>query len=305
MAEVYRARSSGAAGFEKIVAIKRVLPHIASDQEFTSMFVEEARICANLTHANIAQVFEFGRIDGAYFIAMEYVHGKDLREIQEQFKGKHVPLPFAIHVVTHVCSALEYAHSRQDSAGNRLKIVHCDVSPHNVLISFEGAVKLIDFGIARATTLAKPRDASNLEGKYAYMSPEQVAGEQLDARSDVFSAGTILYECITGRRLFDGPNEPAIIEAVRRAEVPPPSSINRGVPRKLDEIVLKALARDRDERFQRAEDLQSELERFAQASRLMFSSKQLSRWMKTTFASELSHGAGASSGAGVSMGQAI
>ncbi|MCC6746705.1 MAG: protein kinase [Deltaproteobacteria bacterium] len=288
MAEVFKARASGLAGFEKIVAIKRVLPQVADDAEFVSMFVEEARISANLSHANIAQVIDFGRIEETYFLAMEFIRGKDLRRIQRQIKAsrKTLPVPLAVFVASGVCGALEYGHNQRDAAGNLLRIVHCDVSPQNVLLSYEGEVKLIDFGIARALNRSS-RKNTGFEGKYPYMSPEQVEGKAVDPRTDLFSLGIVLYECVTGQRLFDGDNELAILDKVRRAAVPPPTKVNPFVPKPLEAILLKALARDPAKRYQTASELHEALEEFAQAHKLTFSAMQLARWMKSTFATDL------------------
>ena len=285
MAEVFRGRVSGAAGFEKIVAIKRILPQLSDDEEFIGMFIDEAKLSANLNHSNIGQVFEFGRIDDRYFIAMEFIHGKDLRAIQAHFRSRSevMPIPMAIRIVLEVCNALEYAHSKRDSNGQLLNIVHRDVSPQNVLISYEGAVKLIDFGIAKALSRSNKTATGNLKGKFDYMSPEQVEGELVDHRSDLFALGTLLWELVAGRPLFRGDNELATLERVRKAEVELPSAANPSVPKALEQIILRALARDRDQRFQRAEELHEELERFAQSHRMTFSSKQLSRWMKASF----------------------
>ena len=279
MAEVFKGRVSGAAGFEKIVAIKRILPHLSDDQEFIGMFVDEAKLSANLNHSNIGQVFEFGKIESRYFIAMEYIHGKDCRRIQDYFRSfsKSMPVPMAIRIMLEVCSALEYAHSKRDDAGRPLGIVHRDVSPQNVLISYEGAVKLIDFGIAKALSRSSKTSTGNLKGKYGYMSPEQVEGEELDGRSDIFAAGTVLYELVSGQRLFSSDSELGTLELVRKADVPPPSRTNPAVPKGLDAIILKALARRTADRFQRAEEMHEALERFAQTARMIFSAKQLSR----------------------------
>ena len=288
MAEVYRGRVSGAAGFEKIVAIKRILPQLSDDQEFIGMFIDEAKISANLNHSNIGQVFEFGRIEDRYFIAMEFIHGRDVRAIQSHFRsqGELMPIPMAIRIVLEVCNALEYAHSKRDTDGEPLNIVHRDVSPQNILISFEGAVKLIDFGIAKALSRSNATATGSLKGKFDYMSPEQVEGESVDHRSDLFALGTVLWELVAGRQLFRGDNELATLEHVRKAEIELPSSLNPSVPRALEQIIIRALSKDRERRYQRAEEMHEELERFAQSHRMTFSTKQLSRWMKATFSQE-------------------
>jgi len=281
MAEVFKARSSGFAGFEKIVAIKRIFPNLAENEEFLAMFIAEAKLSANLTHGNIAQVYEFGQVDESYFIAMEYINGRDLGAILRHYHGqrKTLPIPFSIYIVLSVLNALAYAHGRKDiSEGNG--VIHRDVSPPNILISLDGEVKLIDFGIAKARDKG---GESNLVGNIAYMSPEQATGEHLDSRSDLFAVGAILFECVVGRALFTGPTDLAILEQVRRAVVSPPTKVNPLVPKPLEAIILKAVARDPGARFQSALELRAALARFVQSSRLTYNAKQLSRWMKTTF----------------------
>jgi serine/threonine protein kinase len=290
MAEVFKGCVSGAAGFEKILAIKRILPQLTDDDQFVSMFIQEAKISANLNHPNIGQVFEFGEADGQYFLAMEYIHGKDLRTIQQHFRQQRtgMPVPMALRIISEVCSALDYAHSKRDTSGQLLRILHRDISPQNVLISYEGAVKLIDFGIAKALALNPKTATGLLKGKLSYMSPELVDGSApVDARSDLFALGTVLYELVTGERLFYDRSDMAILLKVRNAEVQPPSFVNPDVPSGLDPIVLKALARDPADRYQRAEELYEALDHFAQQEGLTFSGKQLSRWMVSTFAPEL------------------
>ncbi|MCK5799232.1 MAG: serine/threonine protein kinase, partial [Deltaproteobacteria bacterium] len=289
MAEVFKARSSGVAGFEKIIAIKRILPALASDSEFVALFIEEAKISAGLTHGNISQVFEFGQIENTYFLAMEFIHGQDLRGILKQFTAsrKTMPVPLAVHIVVNISAALAYAHGRKDSLGHRIGVVHRDVGPPNVLISYEGAVKLIDFGIAKAK-LRNSHVTGNLAGNFSYMAPEQAGGKPIDHRADLFAVGSILYECVVGKRPFVADTDLGVLERVRHGDFVPPCQANTRVPRPLEQIILKAMKTDPEERYQSAEELQRALESFVQASRLNFSTKQLSRWMKTTFATDLS-----------------
>ena len=206
MAEVWRARSYGLAGFEKILVIKKVLDGLAKDEEFIRLFIDEARISVQLLHVNIVQVFDLNQVDGTYYMAMEYVHGMDLARLVGRSRH-HSPFPveLALFVAVEVLKALQFAHARTDDDGNPLKIVHCDISPQNVLISFSGEVKITDFGISRAAFQAKGLHEV-VRGKYAYMSPEQVDGLELDGRSDLFSLGILLFELLTGRRLFKGKN---------------------------------------------------------------------------------------------------
>jgi serine/threonine protein kinase len=264
MAEVFKAKRSGVEGFEKVVAVKRILPHLSDNQEFVDMFVDEAKMVAGLTHPNIVQIFDLGRIDKSYYIAMEYVHGHDLRTILKRAKekGMRMPLDLSLHIVKEVCAALEYAHRKKDDKGRPMQIVHRDVSPQNIMISFEGDVKLTDFGIAKAATKASNTDRGALRGKLLYMSPEQAWGKPIDRRSDLFSLGIVLYEMITDQKPFlGGSTEVSILEAVRQGEIAPPRSINRRIPESLENVVLKALAKDADERYQDAAEMGRGLER--------------------------------------------
>ncbi len=289
MAEVWRGKSFGAGGFERLVAIKRILPNIAEDEEFISMFIDEAKITVQLTHANIAQVYELGHIANSYFIAMEYIPGKDMRAIFDRGrkKGEPAPIPLTCYVVGKLCEGLDYAHRKKDGMGRDMNIVHRDVSPQNVLISYEGEVKVIDFGIAKAAGKATKTQAGILKGKFAYMSPEQIRGLPLDRRSDVFAIGVCLYEMLTGERLFVGDSDFSVLEKVRKAEVLPPSTYNRRIPEALEKIVLKALARDVEERYQYASELADDLQRFLITSDSIFSRKDLMQYMKSTFAEDV------------------
>ncbi len=246
MAEVFAAKAFGAEGFERILAIKKILPTMGEDPELVSMFVDEARIAVQLSHPNIVQVLELGKHDETLYIAMEYISGRDLRQLLDRFRrrGQPMPVPHACAIAAGVCDALDYAHRKGDASGTPLGIVHRDVSPQNVLVSFDGGVKLIDFGIAKAERRLQKTQSGILKGKFSYMSPEQVRGEPLDRRSDVFAAGVLLWELICGRKLFTGDSDYAVLEKVRRVEVPPPASVNPEVPKELSRVVLAALAPD-------------------------------------------------------------
>ncbi|HVP62863.1 MAG TPA: protein kinase [Myxococcaceae bacterium] len=289
MAEVWRGKVFGAGGFERLVAIKRILPNIAEDEEFISMFQDEAKISVQLTHANICQIYELNRIGPSLYIAMEYVPGKDLRSIFERArkKGEPPPVPLVCYVIGKLCEGLDYAHRKKDQHGRDLNVVHRDVSPQNILISFEGEVKVIDFGIAKAAGKVTKTQAGILKGKFGYMSPEQIRGLPLDRRSDVFAIGVCLYELLTGERLFVGESDFQVLEKVRKAEVLPPSTYNRKIPEALERIVLKALAKDPSDRFQYASELADELQRFLITSDSIFSRKDLMQYMKSTFAEEV------------------
>jgi serine/threonine protein kinase len=263
MAELFRAKRSGVEGFEKIVAVKRILPHLSDNKEFVDMFVDEAKMVAGLAHPNIVQIFDLGRIGRSYFIAMEYVHGRDLRTIVKRAKerGARVPMDLSVLIVSRVCAALEFAHRKKDDRGRPMQIVHRDVSPQNVLISFEGDVKLTDFGIAKAASKASITDRGSLRGKLLYMSPEQASGKSIDRRSDLFALGIVLYELLTGERPFSADSERSILEAVRECRVRPPRALNPRIPDRIEAVVLKALERDPDDRYQDAAELLRDLER--------------------------------------------
>ena len=260
MAEVWRARAYGMAGFEKILVIKRVLEHLGRDREFISMFIDEARIAVQLLHVNIVQVFDLGEVDGAYYMAMEYVHGLDLsRLVLRARNAGPFPVPLALFVVGEVLKALQFAHERRDEAGEPLRVVHCDMSPQNILISYAGEVKITDFGISRAAFQAGSRDV--VRGKYAYMSPEQIDGKELDGRSDLFSTGVVLYELLTGLRLFKGKSKEETLARARRAEVPPPRVVRPEISEDLEQLLYRSLARSRSGRFQSAAEMLDALSR--------------------------------------------
>jgi TonB family protein len=263
MAELYKAKRTGVEGFQKIVAIKKILPHLADDEEFITMFADEAKLAAQLNHPNIIHIYDLGKIQaGGYFIAMEYVDGRDLRAIQRSARELGVPLPvsLAVYIASKVASALDYAHRRRDAEGHELNIVHRDVSPQNILISYEGDIKLCDFGIAKAASKASQTQSGALKGKLHYMSPEQAWGKPIDRRSDLFSLGVVLHELLTGDRLFQADSDIQILEKVRTAELAPPSRQNPEVPHNLDTVVLRALAKDPDDRYGNASDLLRDLD---------------------------------------------
>ena len=263
MAELYKAKRTGVEGFQKIVAIKKILPHLADDEAFVTMFADEAKLAAQLNHPNIIHIYDLGKIQaGGYFIAMEYVDGRDLRAIQQSGRdlGVPLPVPLAVYVASKVASALDYAHRRRDADGHELNIVHRDVSPQNILISYEGDIKLCDFGIAKAASKASKTQSGALKGKIQYMSPEQAWGKSIDRRSDLFSLGVVLHELLTGERLFGGDTDINVLEKVRSAEVTPPSRSNPEVPQNLDAVVLKALAKEPDDRYANASDLLRDLD---------------------------------------------
>jgi serine/threonine protein kinase len=289
MAEVFTAKAFGVEGFERILAIKKILPTMAEDEEFITMFIDEARISVQLNHANVVHIHELGKHEDTYFIAMEYVAGRDLRTLLERYRRRQelMPTAQAVFIASKMCEGLDYAHRKKDARGQDLGIIHRDVSPQNILVSYEGEVKIIDFGIAKAANRSQKTQAGILKGKFGYMSPEQVRGLPTDRRSDVFAVGVILYEMLTGERLFVGESDYSTLEKVRNADVPAPRQFNPNVPAGLEKVMLKALARDVEDRYQWASDLQEDLMRFLLAGDAIYSSKHLAGFMKEVFAEDL------------------
>jgi serine/threonine protein kinase len=289
MAEVFVAKAFGVEGFERLLAIKKILPTMGEDAEFISMFVDEARIAVQLSHANIVQVLELGKHDESLYIAMEYISGRDVRQLLERFRKRQQPMPIpqACLIVAEVCEALDYAHRKRDASGRSLGIVHRDVSPQNVLVSFEGEVKLIDFGIAKAESrLQQKTQAGILKGKFSYMSPEQVKGLPTDGRSDIFAAGILLWELVCGEKLFTGDSDFAILEKVRKGLVTAPRSVTRTCPEGLEKVILKALATEPAQRYQAASELHDDLMRFTMMGDMVYGSRQLADWLREEFSQD-------------------
>jgi serine/threonine protein kinase len=289
MAEVYLAKAKGIRGFTKRVVLKRILPQYATNEDFIKMFLDEARLAATLDHPNIVHVYDIGSQVGNYYFTMEYVRGEDVRNIlkTEHRRGRAVPMGCALSIARGMCAGLHYAHEATDADGSPLGIVHRDVSLSNILVSYDGSVKIVDFGVAKCVAKEAQTVAGTLKGKIAYMSPEQCRGERLDRRSDVFAMGIILYELTTGKRLFTGENEFAILQKIATQDVEPPSTKHADYPEQLERIVLKALRRDRDERYATARDMQRDLEAFAREGRIAMSSIELSEYMHEVFAENI------------------
>ncbi|MBK9069665.1 MAG: protein kinase [Myxococcales bacterium] len=290
MAEVFRAKAFGVEGFERLVAVKRILPAIAEDKEFIRMFIDEAKLAVQLNHANIAQIFDLGVVDNSHYIALEHVHGRDLRAIFDRNRAdrEQMSVAEACFILMKVCEGLDYAHNKRDQSGRELGLVHRDVSPQNVLVSFEGEIKLVEFGIAKAVGQQSSKtQAGILKGKFGYMSPEQVRGLSVDRRSDVFSCGIVLYELLTNERLFVGETDFATLEKVRNVEILPPTTYNPKIPEQLERIILKALTLRPEDRYQNAIDLHDELQAFVYTSGEFYSRKDLASWMKRTFSKEI------------------
>jgi len=262
MAEVWKARMRGVEGFQKIVAIKKILPHLSDNQDFIEMFIDEAKLAAQLNHNNIIHIYDLGKIQSSYYIAMEYIEGSDLKAILKRAQDHDHPMSveLALFIASKIAAALDYAHRKHDFEGKEMGLVHRDVSPQNVLISEEGDIKLCDFGIAKAASKASHTQAGALKGKLQYMSPEQAWGRNIDKRSDVFALATVLYEMLTARKLFSGDNEMSILEQVREARVVPPSETNDEVTPVIDKIVLKALHKDPASRYQTAGEMQRDID---------------------------------------------
>jgi serine/threonine protein kinase len=291
MAEIYLGRVRGTAGFDKLVAIKRILPHVAMDQAFVEMFLAEARLAATLRHPNIADVFDVGIVKGSYFFAMEFIHGQDLRAIQQKTAQRHgrMPLEIAVAIVSNIASALAYAHKRTGPNGP-LHLVHRDVSPSNILVSYDGAVKLVDFGIARAesnTTTTVTR-TGQIKGKIPYMSPEQCRAKTIDARADLFSLGIVLYELTTNVRPFDGKGDFDTLERIVHGILLPPSEVVPDYPRALEAIVMRLLANKRSARYQSGDAVVADLERLATTHDLFASAFMVGKWLRELFPAEAS-----------------
>ncbi|MBI5479598.1 MAG: protein kinase [Deltaproteobacteria bacterium] len=285
MAEIYLARHMGIEGFEKLVVIKRILPVLAADPHVVQMFLDEARLAATLHHSNIVQVFDIECDAGSYFLAMEFLHGEDVGRVMKALRasGRELPLEHAVSIVLGVCAGLHYAHERTGSDGQPLEIVHRDVTPQNVFVTYEGAVKLVDFGIAKASRRATATRYGTLKGKIRYMSPEQARCLPLDRRSDVFAVGILLWELTTGRRLFGGPSEFDTLRTIIETDAPPPSGVTPGYPHRLEQIVLHALRRPKEERYQTAQEMQLALEEFAFEHQLRVSPVALAGFMGGLF----------------------
>jgi TonB family protein len=262
MAEVWKARMRGVEGFQKIVAIKKILPHLSDNQDFIEMFVDEAKLAAQLNHNNIIHIYDLGKIQSSYYIAMEYIDGFDLKAILRRGQERDHPMTveLALFIASKLASALDYAHRKKDFEEKEMGLVHRDVSPQNVLVSQEGDIKLCDFGIAKAASKASHTQAGALKGKLQYMSPEQAWGRHIDRRSDIFALATVLFEMLTNRKLFTGDNELSILEQVREARVQPPSLHNEEVTPEIDRIVIKALQKDPAGRYQTAGEMARDLD---------------------------------------------
>ncbi|MBL4683113.1 MAG: serine/threonine protein kinase, partial [Nannocystaceae bacterium] len=279
MAEVYVAEAESMAGFKKKVAIKRILPELLKDDRFVRMFLDEARLSLHLNHANIVQVFDLGKSSSTYFIVMEFVEGVNLKKVLQHFTRRRslVPVQIVVWLLNEVLKGLDYAHSLRDpETGQNLGIVHRDISPPNILVSWNGEVKLVDFGLAKATTQLETTDPGVVKGKFSYLSPEAASGQTVDHRADLFAVGILAYELLTGRRLFLGESDYQTVEQVRAAEIPSIMSQNPSVTPDLETILLKSLAREPADRYMHASEFADDLLAFLFSRKLKVSARDVS-----------------------------
>jgi serine/threonine protein kinase len=284
MAEIWLARQRGLAGFNRFIVIKKILAHLSEQQTFVDMFLDEARTSAALTHPNIVQIYDLGREGDAYFIAMEFIEGENLAALawRGMKKGSTVSPGHAARIIADTSKALHYAHHLKNADGRPLEIVHRDVSPQNVLVTYEGDVKVVDFGIAKAATKSEQTKTGMLKGKFSYMSPEQCLGARVDKRSDIFALGILLYELTTGKRLFKHESELMILEMITKRAVIPPRQVAPHIPAQLERIILRALEKDVTRRHPTAQDLQLDLEAFLR-DEAPCTNQELGRYVRTLF----------------------
>ncbi len=288
MAEVFLAAFAGPGRFRKLLVIKRLHAHLADEDGFLEMFLDEARLAARLHHPNVVQTYEVDDVDGQYFLAMEHLDGQPVNRVMRKCgqRGHGLPVRLAVRIVTDALDGLHYAHELRDYDGTPLNVVHRDISPVNIFVTYGGEVKLLDFGIAKAATQFQHTRTGQLKGKFAYMAPEHARDEGIDRRSDVFSMGVVLWELLTGRRLFKGDNELATYHNVVTAEITPPSSYSPSICKELSDIAMKALCRDREDRFQSALEMKQALERVAKKERLAATRAELSKFASEIFVDE-------------------
>ena len=289
MAEVFLARQEGLEGFEKTICIKRIRPHLSSQPNFVRMFLNEAKLAAQLNHPNVVQIYDLGRVNDSYFIAMEYISGRDMSRIIPKAEKAGIPFPmiYALRIASNVCEGLYYAHTKGDAYGNPLNVVHRDITPENILVSFNGTVKIVDFGIAKANTQLEQTRAGEIKGKLSYMSPEQCMGHPLDARSDIFSFGSVIYEWVTGYKLFTGENEMAILKSIIDGKIYPPSYFKEDVPEAVERILMKSLDKDKSKRYQSAWEMQFDIDTYLASSEFTPSNIHLSNFLKQIFGDEI------------------
>lgn len=293
MAEIYLVKTGGSSlvNFEKHLALKIIHPNYADDEQFVQMLIDEAKISVGLSHSNICQIFDLGRFDDIYYISMEFIDGFDLFKTMRSLSEVDIDVPIdcAMYIVKEMLQGLSYAHRHHDRQGRPLNIIHRDISPQNILLSKTGDIKIVDFGIAKAASSTRKTQAGVIKGKYYYMSPEQAWGDKIDQRTDIFSAGIILYEVLTGQMLYLEEDIQRLIDRVRRAEFPPPSFRRPEIPRQLDEIVMKALKRDLNQRWQSAQDFQHALSQYLEQYSPGYTSEGVVKLVKEAMGSQLNN----------------
>jgi len=287
MAELFRAKLTGVQGFEKLIAIKKILPNLSEEENLITAFIDEAKLAALLHHENIVQIYDFGSLDNEYFIAMEFLFGKDLRTIRKTAKKRDLPLGIEniLYIIARICAGLDYSHNLKDLQGQPLNIIHRDINPQNILVTYEGQVKIIDFGIAKAANHNTKTRENLIKGKLAYMSPEQANGQRIDHRSDIFSTGIILYELLAVRRMFEGETM-HVLSLVREAQYDPPEEVIPNLPAKLNDILRRALAKDPQNRYQSAGDMLADVEECAFELSLRPNARNFAQYMKELFEEE-------------------
>ncbi|NOY89865.1 MAG: serine/threonine protein kinase, partial [Deltaproteobacteria bacterium] len=291
MAEIYLAREPLPTGGERHIVLKRVLPHAADDPRFAEMFLDEARVAMRLSHPGICHVYEFGEQGGTYYLAMEWVNGVSLGKlIRRAREHGGIPTAIAVKVIAQVADALHYAHQLEGDDGGPLNIVHRDVSPGNIMVAYGGSVRLLDFGIAKAELSHARTSEGQVKGKFAYMSPQHCRGEKLDARADVFSLGVCLYEAVTGRPLYHRKNEYDIMRAVIEEPVPSIRSVNEELPEALDAVVKRCLAKEPEQRWESAAEVQEALERWLAGSGQVVHTGRIKEYLAQLFADDISRG---------------
>jgi serine/threonine protein kinase/outer membrane biosynthesis protein TonB len=288
MAEIYKAKTFGVDGFEKLLAIKRILPHCSEDKEFITMLIDEAKLSVLLSHTNIVQVYDLGKVGDDYFISMEFIGGYNLREVLNRLAdaGEKLDEELAVYIISEVCKGLDYAHSKKNADGVDLNIIHRDVSPQNILISYEGEVKIVDFGIAKAAMNVSQTMAGILKGKISYMSPEQALGKPIDRKTDIFSAGLMLYELLTGEKMFTGDTQFEVLKKIRTSRLTE-KSFPEGISPPIKAILAKALTYSTKDRYDNAGDFQIDLTRYLYTTYADFTPRKLAKLMNQLFAKEI------------------
>ncbi|WP_158542397.1 serine/threonine-protein kinase [Lujinxingia litoralis] len=288
MAEVFRAKPLGAPDPNRYFALKRILPHLAEDEDFIKMFVDEARLTVQLRHPNVVQNYELGKFQSSFYILMEFVAGQDLLALQKLVRRQNTILSvdMACHILHEIARGLDYVHRKTDENGNPLNIIHRDISPQNVLVSWDGQVKVIDFGIAKAASQSTRTQVGVLKGKFGYMSPEQVRGQSIDHRSDIFAMGTLFWELLTNQRLFRGEGQFETLKLIRDPQIESPRVYNPKIPAEVEAIVLRALAGEREERYQWASELADDLAGYLTQLKPPYHRSQLTTWMRSAFAED-------------------